>query len=514
MPRAVLALIAFAVGVVAGGVLFAIVLDGRDGGPSVDRGRAFEPVGEPRAGELAERFRPWLRFDSKERWRPLALTGLFAERSGGAGAHRLCSRSGGKPPCRPVDDLAEFEAALSETGAEGATTYLDVRGSRVRDYRSPDRSCRQGRLQDCDEGPTSAIYYRVTSSNERFYVDYWWFLRYNHFPGTSPTCVVPTKLCGEHEGDWEGVTLVTAPGDEESLDYVVYAAHDGTFRYPADQLELREGQRPEVFVARGSHAAYPIACSRRICSQPIAIAGLIDTPETSTDGKRGWGRNGSGCGEPGEPGSCLHPLPPAETGLTNWVNWAGLWGATCGKRCQARGPQAPESPGLQARFQYPWCSIQEGTLICDTVAQGCSDWIGPLVAALACNPRAIARGLQAAEELPGGGLRMVVTSPSGEKLRVSATTTGVVQALGEPLPPGSRLELTGAGAENEIHLRAQQGGSLLEARFEPFADTTPEDVVTIQVGSQNGRPTVYATVEGRAAPIEPQTRRVSLGAGS
>jgi hypothetical protein len=496
--------------------LVALVKDSGDGdGPGPDKARAFAPVTEPMAGELAARFRPWLRFDSKERWRPLSIDSLFAEHlPNGRPAQRFCTRSDAGASCQPVGDSDEFEAAISEAGAQGAATYIDIAGKRVKEYRTPNRDCRKGRLLDCDDTSDSAIYYRVTSSNGRFYVDYWWFMRYNHFAGTSATCVVPTDLCGEHEGDWEGVTLVTSPDDPNTLDYVSYAAHVGTFRYPADQLERHgdrsEGEeRPEVFIARGSHAAYPEKCSKLVCTQPIAIAGLIDTPEASTNGRSEWGRNDDRC-EPGAPGSCLLPLPSVESGLTNWVTWAGLWGKTCGKRCQAKGPQAPESPGLQTRFLSPWCSTQDGASVCDTAAPGCSDWIGPVVAVLACNPRAIARGLQATEELPSGGLKMVVTSAKGEKLRISATTTGVVQALGEPLKKGSRVELTGAGAANEIHLRAQRGRNLLEARFEPFAGTSPEDKVTIQVGAREGQPTVLATVEGRAKPIQPQTRRARL----
>src|SRR5207237_9261559 len=93
-------------------------------------------------------------------------------------------------------------------------------------------------------------------------------------------------ICDEHEGDWEGVTAVTSPGDDTQLDYVVYAAHKGTFRYAASELHLESGTtRPYVYVARGSHASYPKPCSKS-CSQPIALAaqGLVTLPESSFDG--------------------------------------------------------------------------------------------------------------------------------------------------------------------------------------------------------------------------------------
>jgi hypothetical protein len=494
--------------------VLAIAICGSDEGEDEipDRGRAFAPVPEPEAGELAGLFRPWLRFDSDEPWRPISIDSLLSERSpGGRPAHEFCSRSGPSVECNPIDGKAGFEAALGKASVQGERTYIDIAGRRVKEYRAPgpDLPCRKGPLRDCGEGPGSAIYYRVTSSNGRFYVDYWWFMRFNHFGPTSGACAFRTKICGEHEGDWEGVTLVTAPGDDDSLDYAVYAAHDGTFRYPAQQLKLHRGRRPEVFVANGSHASYPRACSKLVCSQPIAIGGKIDLPETSTDGRRPWERNGEDCA-PGAPGSCLLPFPRADTVSSGWVNWPGLWGETCGDRCRSKGPQAPASPGLQTRFLYPWCSIQDGAPTCDIVAPSCSDWLGPLVAVLACNPAAVANGLRSPEELPAGGLALTVTAPDGSTREVSATTTGVVQGLGPPLPPGSQVALSGAGPNTEIIVRARQERQLLEARFEPGAADSSPATAEIRVGVRAGRLVVLATTaEGvRIAPVE--MRRVLL----
>jgi hypothetical protein len=497
------------VGIVVGGGLVYLLHDSSDPSPvKPDGNRAYSEVVEPQAGRLAERFRPWLRFDSGERWLPVSVESLLAEREpDGAPAQKYCSRSLGKPSCEPIDGLSAFEELISTSSTLAAPTYIQVAGRHLSEYNAPGRSeaCRKAGLSDCGEAPKSAIYYRVTESNERFYIDYWWFLRYNHFPVASDTCIVKTELCDEHEGDWEGVTLVTLPNDGQHLDYVVYAAHRGTFRYPADQLTLHQDRRPEVFVAKGSHASYPQACSG-LCWQPIAFVGSVRRPETSVDGGRPWPRNEEKC-EPDANGSCLLALPSAEPGKTVWTTWPGLWGATCGKVCKNKGPQSPASPGLQTRFQTPWCSTSSaGTPICDTTAQGCSDWLGPLVAVLACDPKALAQGLIASEQLPKGGLKLTVTPANGKTRRLSAATRGVVQALGSPLRPGSRVKASGVGGGTELMIRARKGNHALEARYDPYPPGATGGDFEIMVKAQHGVPVLRGT-RASGVEVEPEEER-------
>jgi len=468
--------------------------------------RAFAPVEGPEAATLASRFRPWLAFDSDEKWRPRSIPSLLAEQGpNGKPLHRFCLRTPGKEDeCWPLGSLQRFEALAAKYSAQASSTYLDI-GTYEGKYREPEPSaaCRKSGLLDCDDEPGSAIYYHVTSSNQRFYIDYWWFLRFNHFNLTNCS-ISDTGVCDEHEGDWEGVTLVTAPEDEDTLDYVVYAAHKGTFRYPASRLERRDGQ-PVVYVANGSHASYPRACRGTIlCFQPNVLVGPIDVPETDIDGRRPWARNEDEC-PPDRAGSCLLALPDPEPGQSVWTNWAGLWGATCGKRCAAPHPQSPDSPGRQGRFEHPWCSAQNGSLTCDSTGPGCSDWLGPWVSVLACNPKAISHVLSAQEELPTGELTMKVSAPDGTLRKLSATTPGVVQALGTPLGPGAEVVVSDAGADTEILVRAAKGRKLLEARFNQFSTGTGGKALEIEVaGSRRGVPVLRAVLPDgtRMAPVE------------
>jgi len=467
--------------------------------------QAFSPVTEEKAAVLANRFRPRLMFDSAERWHPLALEGFFAE-----GTQRFCDRRRDRTvTCEPLTGLDDFTTRSAEAGTLGRSTFVDVAGA-------------GGFKQYRDSGSPEAIYYRVSHSNTRFYVDYWLFYRFNHFEGFDTTCaklirkVVRLPTCDEHEGDWEGVTLVTKPGSEDELDYAAYAAHKGVFRYPADQLDVRGG-RPAVFVAFGSHASYPVPCPKN-CVQPIAIAGLVDTPETSTDGSVQWARNDDDCdARPGNPGSCLQPLPRPEFDNRAWTAWPGLWGETCGDRCGvANSPNAPASPGLQSRFQAPWCSSQGGIVTCDGVAQGCSDWLGPVVVALACDPRLLGQGLRVPRELDAGPLVLAVSSVD----KVSATRPGIVQVLDEqPLRPGTVVRLSNGRPETQVLIRAQDGPKVLEARFDPIPARAPgaepltpaETTFAVTIGAG---PTAVGRRNGEeVGPVEERTVRLPAPPG-
>lgn len=115
--------------------------------------------------------------------------------------------------------------------------------------------------------------------------------------------------------------MVTPPGKDDQLDYVAYAAHKGTFRYTTSELNLHEKTRPEVYVARGSHASYPTACPSS-CDQPIAVEGLVTLPEGTFDGQKEWERNGETC-RANTKDSCLWSLPRTDRDPQAWTVWPG-----------------------------------------------------------------------------------------------------------------------------------------------------------------------------------------------
>ncbi|MEY2441193.1 MAG: Vacuolar protein sorting-associated protein 62 [bacterium] len=460
--------VGFVIGLIAGGlIVYSLQKTNILGGkPAAPQRAASSEVAAPMARDLAERFRPRLLFDSLERWRPLNVARMFDEQVDGKPAHRLCGAQG-ESTCRPIAGEAAFTTLVHEGSAFGGGQYLDLAGRALGDYKGPG-TCKQ-QLLDCGTAPGSAIYYHVTRSNDRYYVDFWWYFRFNNFYKTDPgrvcrhQALITSSVCDEHEGDWEGVTVVTPPDSTDTLDYVVFAAHRGTFRYAASELGLKGGTRANVFLARGSHAAYPKVCARKTCAQPGALAagGVAKLPEGRFDGRSPWERNDEDC-HADVPTSCLLALPRNDADPRAWTVWGGQWGAGCQDACKGlKALNSPRSPGVQQRYQTPNCSLQGAAQTCDGKALGCSDWLGPLVAVVACNPGVVSKALRSTSEGKTGALKVAIAGrPS-----LDESTPGIVQALGDPLAPDSTITVSGGSAQTQVLVRAQRGEQIVEARF-------------------------------------------------
>jgi hypothetical protein len=456
----------------------------------------FSEVPDSQAAPLAARFRPWLVFDSGERWRPLNVDSLLDE-----GVHGFC-HGAGNTGCTRVENYVAFDRLVGQTSGLGA--HLNLAGNDVAQYHGPEKCTTP--LLDCGTGPRSAIYYHVTRSYDRFYIDYWWFLRDNHVAISRSLCFSPdlqkAGVCDEHEGDWEGVTVVTPPDDENHVAYVVYAAHKGAFRYAATGLQMvgKDKTRPVVYLADGSHAAYPLACKKEPCFEPIALAaaGLLDIPEGRYDGRAAWARNPDDQCNPNGPGSCLISLRGQP-----WTNWPGLWGGGCERACGGTGNvNSPQSPGVQARFQTPWCSTETVGITCDGRVVTCSDWLGPFVQAAICDSGELSKGLRSSNAIAAPRLGLLV----GGKQLTQPTTPGVVQALGAPFKPGAGFGAIADGAATEILVRAQDKGITVEDRFAHLGLSAGQQIqVTISRG-MNG-PTVLAD---HKTPVE---QRIIQSAG-
>lgn len=320
--------------------------------------------------ELARSFRPHLFFDSREAWRPVEIGSFLSEVYPDGRGHDVCPTSE-RSSCRGIAGIDELVATLAIRDP-GQALRLNIHGRRSagRDFASPTRTaCFEARLRDCDTGPATVLYANLHPAGGRLFIDYWWFLRYNDFPAAdlgrcSLLLSAFPKLCGDHEGDWEGITVVTDLPPTE-VEYAIFAQHDGRMRLdpgPRGNLAARrfefadpDQRHIKVYVAHGTHAAYPSPCRRRsgriLCTQKNGL------PEGFHDGERPWGRNDDGeCGE--EPG-CVRLLPRVgvEHGgeprlyAASWNAWPGLWGF-CAKG-EARCAKGPQSPGLQPRYQRP-----------------------------------------------------------------------------------------------------------------------------------------------------------------
>jgi len=310
--------------------------------------------GSARERELAAALRPRLFFDSRERWRPLEVSRFLEEGFADGGAHAAC-RESWQPPCHPVKGLAELRPGPS------APEYLDIHGEDENgtDYRSSKRECHTLKplAVDCNSGPRSVIYYRRTSHEGRWYWDYWWLYRYNDYTGPLSKC--NKHLCSDHEGDWEGVTVITTPTLTPEIVGTIYAAHHNRILVEGAAIPLANGH-PLVFVAEGTHASYPYRCAKS-CQQYEKLPGLGRIWEDPHDGSAVWGGNDDrDCSAY----HCVRPLPergqPLDAALPNagdWAGWPGQWGSTCHRGCESALTElqgSPRSPGVQARFQCPW----------------------------------------------------------------------------------------------------------------------------------------------------------------
>jgi len=362
------------------------------GGRSLTDGAVRLAVAAPTAQEdysLALRHRPILRFDRNEQApRPLAIEDMFAR-----GDVRQCfSRRSSGTECEPARD--------SRTLRNG-DTHLELALPRARDIRKtalgeeqrvadmaaadapaarPQTAPPPGTLPAAPVdapplGGGSAIYVHPVPADTEdarvLYLDYWWYLPYNPAKSGSgafcgPGLVIPGVTCFDHVSDWEGLTVVldrTTSGQEPTPVAVLYAQHAHVFRYEWDALEkawaddpdtaaIRDAAedgatRPVVFVARGTHAGYPLPCEAG-CRQQ---GGAEEKPH---DGELPWAGNTlPECGT--QP--CVKMLPTSRGGRDPalWNAFEGPWGArSCFLTYYCDSGSPPAAPGQQDRYEEPW----------------------------------------------------------------------------------------------------------------------------------------------------------------
>ena len=317
---------------------------------------ALSPAGDQDLA-LAAKHRPALFFDrGEDDHTPLNVDNLIA-----SGHMSLCERGQAlRSLCSAVHESADIQ--------NGATNLAF----------DPDEIAKETR--------DTTIYVNVTHAGNdhpnTVYLDYWWYLAHNPTGAAGgalcgPGFVIAGITCLDHQSDWEGVTVVL---DEDAtppaVTAVSYGQHEDVVRYSWDALQeswdrhrpgaesLREKfgegidtrERPLVFSARGTHASYPVACTRDRCQAGGVLGLTLDrfSVENRHGGERAWrGNLEARCHA-----ICLTALPTREEGTrpARWNAFEGHWGtSTCvfGRICSSADP--PRSPGFQGRFEEPWC---------------------------------------------------------------------------------------------------------------------------------------------------------------
>jgi hypothetical protein len=427
---------------------------------------------------LAHKFRPHIRYDSGETYRPLDADQFFGERDDqGQPLHSACNAF--QQTCWPLASKADLP--FSPDG------YIDVAGDGNADnYHSPYDACTENGRRDCDTGPRSAIYYWLTTPAEStaYYHDYWIFYRYNDWP------FVAALEGSDHEGDWESVTIAGLSTNPATFDFASFSQHGRWFSYLRENLSCSgvgpgscgttaspTGERVDVYVSKGSHANYADQCDEDIftnCSRNDDVG--LPIADGSRNGEALWGNDS-------EPDALL-PLPtPADA--STWTAYPGDWGAP-----PEFGPNGPAHGGNGSHFYAPWvteCARDNGPDCPGARPSGaaasrrasargndrCGAWFGADVVAAACaTPRL--RAAIGRRRLAGRGsfrfsfeARSATTAGrSNPWHRVTASAPGLAQTLGRPLRPGEKMALRGrAAADTQLLIRAATRRGQVRARF-------------------------------------------------
>jgi WD40-like Beta Propeller Repeat len=448
----------------------------------------------------AAKFRPQWQFDDSENWRPLNVDMFMAERDPTAPTsafHRMCNVLGCDPtPLSSASDVEGWTDSWVDVGSIG--------GGDPDDFYSPRAGCAVNGLRDCDGADktglnfnAAAVYYNATSSPGAYrYLDYWTFYRYNDLS------------IDEHEGDWEGATVVPSLTNPEAIDAVGMAQHTSLIWYLPGSLDCdaggsgscEPGTRPWVYVASGSHASYSSSCENQVLPPQVCLT-PDNAPEGDHKGDAPWGRNDD------DPGSGALLEFPAAGG--NWVDWAGHWGNGCAPVFDCLFT-SPSSPGVQHRFACPWDGFEQelcpgGSQALSAVtaadhadsATACGNWVAPDLAATACSPTML-RAAIAGGALGGAG-SFEVTRQGGR----SASAKGVAQLSDGLLAPGDRVWVSGrAPDDTQLIVRAIDGYRLYEARFENLG-LRGGGKVRVDVRRHDGGVVFRAGTQGRKIlPIE------------
>jgi hypothetical protein len=410
---------------------------------------------------FADRFRPHLRFDTFETYRPLDTELFFAEKNDqNEPLHEVCTLSG----CDPLESTNDLPS--------DPDSYIDIAGDgNAANYYSPYNECNGGvLLRDCDSGPRSTVYYRTGGQipTTSYYHDYWIFYRYNDWPTVGPEGV-------DHEGDWESVTVASTGSDPGVFDFASFSQHGHWFSYLRENLSCG-GQgagtcgsgngRLDVYVAQGSHANYPDVCDNvfQLCAQNGS-----SFPEANHDGASLWGNDSAS--------SALKPMPsPSET--ASWTAWPGDWGAP-----PDYSPKGPAHGSNGDHLNAPWISdcaddnpdcpgtrasaARKRRTLVVRENDRCGKWLGGGVVAAACAPGKLATAVASRRMSRRGAFSLIRGAGLAQNSKSSSSAPGLAQALGTPLRPGERLTVRGrAPGGTRLLIRAATASRAVTVRFD------------------------------------------------
>jgi hypothetical protein len=264
---------------------------------------------------LLKRFQPALRYDSNEQFfadsavQFMVTPGCELRRKRtdqGAGALLASAPPNAGEPALALDFLGPKTYADGSEVLDG--DHLGLTG---KDYRAQYRTLRMAHPE-----LNNVVYAHAIEANGRLWLQYWLWYFYNDYQ--------LSFALGTHEGDWEMVQY-RMDDDAGHPDIAIHAQHRYGEMRPWEEVE-KLGDRPVVYVARGSHASY-------------FEAGFHQTEAwyDLADGKRRMKHRPA--------------LEILETDTPAWTLWPGRWGDTLPRT--GIESNSPTGPGAKKQWTDP-----------------------------------------------------------------------------------------------------------------------------------------------------------------
>ncbi|WP_030431827.1 Vps62-related protein [Allokutzneria albata] len=196
------------------------------------------------------------------------------------------------------------------------------------------------RRQTGDGAPTYWQVHSPEGAGVRVYT-YWRFHAWNNARNVEDVIPVPGSvigLDGDHEGDWERVTLITDLRDTPTM--LVFNGHGSQCSLEWSKVEKTDG-RPVGYSAKGTHASYPTTGTHGWMLDQTDQGRRLDTLTDLrwVEVEAWWGYAG-GWGSVGRPGVALSKERTGPPGPSPVRGAGEPWKA---KRCDEPGGLLPDS---------------------------------------------------------------------------------------------------------------------------------------------------------------------------
>jgi hypothetical protein len=314
-------------------------------GPAPPNGRAHDgepPIGPPTPAsvvQLARRYQPIVEVSSADRFWPVSVGALLADRGPNGEPTCLVQKRMPKPVCEPslsdltqagsrASDYLQFPVRLSHDSSPNGQFEAFERGQGIAPGPLEQWLANPGVLRPWytaqvyfyDAGELASSQWPEGARDPRvksglITLEYWFYYPYNYFPLVVRSQLMPNAPIAAdrfnvdyHQGDWEHIDVLLDPRTHTPL-WLYTARHSGEGQFVpwASAPNIVDQTHPVVQAAFGGHPTYGPSCGQQ--SRPKTHNVLSD-----------W----VVCGPPRFAFSAQTPL--VDIARTPWACWAGHFG--------------------------------------------------------------------------------------------------------------------------------------------------------------------------------------------